>query len=192
MRWTYVYLGLACMWNLSVVGFSCKAYSWTQEELGSIDTKPRCIWVQLVCWTQVWLGSVVCWIHVYMGLACMLNPSVVGFSFRLNPKGVGHRDVMTRLGVGRECIVAQLGVWVCRKHNPILGYDVRVMTFKWGVFTKPSISMLSFHYLFYYYYCHNKAITPLTLSLWYSFFYYCNEFYATKLPHSIIFTHLFY
>jgi hypothetical protein len=28
--------------------------------------------------------------------------------------------------------------------------------------------------------------------LWYSFFYYCNEFYATKLPHSIIFTHLFY
>jgi hypothetical protein len=137
---------------------------------------------------------------VYLGSARTLNPSVVGFSCMLNPgvygfnlyaepkcgwvqpKEVGHGDVMTWLGVGRECIMAQLGVWARRKHNPILGYDVRVMTFKWGVFRKPSISILSFHYLFFFIIATIKLLPYLLLACDIVFFITAMNFVQQNCP----------
>jgi hypothetical protein len=163
------------------------AYSWTQEELGSVDAKPRCIWVQLVRWTQVWLGSVVCWIQVYMGLTCTLNPSVVGFS----QKKLGTETSWPDLELGANVSWPNLEFERAENITPFW-----VMTFVWWPLNEGFLENHQFQfYLFttyFFYYCHNKAITLLTLSLWYSFFYYCNEFRATKLPHSVIFTHLFY
>jgi len=57
----------------------------------------------------------------------------VGFSCTLNPREVRRSCGMTQHGVGCGHAMTQLRVGRRKRHNSILGYNFRVMTFKWGV-----------------------------------------------------------
>jgi hypothetical protein len=58
----------------------------------------------------------------------------MGADTSLTQLGNGREHVQSQSRVGCECALNQLRVERQKKHNPILGYDFRVMAFKWKIF----------------------------------------------------------